>query len=92
MSSRNVKILAAIVLLLFGVLFALNSTDRSDSQTGAQMLFPEIKSRLNDLNLVTITDADGTITLQREAEDQIRERIKPQISIAEPGGDAPAGE
>ncbi|HEX5765743.1 MAG TPA: DUF4340 domain-containing protein [Woeseiaceae bacterium] len=69
MSSRNVRILAVVVLALFGVLFALNSTDRSDSQTGAQMLFPEIKSRLNDLNVVTITDADGTITLEREAED-----------------------
>jgi hypothetical protein len=65
-SSRNVKILAVVVLLLFGVLFALNSTDRSDTQTGAQMLFPELKSRLDDLNAVTITDADGTITLQRE--------------------------
>jgi Domain of unknown function (DUF4340) len=67
-SSRNVKILAVVVLVLFGVLFALNSTDRSDTQTGAQVLFPELKSRLNDLNAVTITDADGTITLQREAE------------------------
>jgi len=56
------------VLVLFGVLFALNSTDRSDSPTGAQTLFPEIKSRLNDLDTVTITDADGTITLEREAE------------------------
>src|SRR5690606_25150986 len=67
MSSRNVKILAAVVLILFGVLFALNSTDRTGSRPGEQMLFPEIKSRLNDLNTVTITDADGTITLQREA-------------------------
>jgi len=67
-SPRNVKILAVVVLLLFGVLFALNSTDRSDSRTGGQVLFPAIKSRLNDLNTVTITDADGTITLQREAE------------------------
>lgn len=67
MSSRNVKILAAVVLVLFGVLFALNSTDRTDSRPGEQMLFPEIKSRLNDLNAVTITDAEGTITLQREA-------------------------
>ena len=68
MSSRNVRILAVVVLVLFGILFALNSTDRSDTQPGAQMLFPEIKSRLNDLNAVTITDADGTITLEREAE------------------------
>ena len=68
MSSRSVRILAVVVLVLFGVLFVLNSTDRSDSRTDTQLLFPEIKSQLNDLNVVTITDADGTITLQREAE------------------------
>lgn len=68
MSSRNVKILAFVVLALFVTLFALNRTDRSDAPRGSQMLFPEIKSRLNDVNVVTITDADGTITLQREAD------------------------
>jgi hypothetical protein len=63
---RNVKVLAVVVLILFGVLFALNSADRGDSSADAEMLFPELKSRLNDINVVTITDADGTITLRRE--------------------------
>lgn len=67
MNPRNVKILAVVVLVLFGVLFALNSADRSDSPADGQMLFPELKSRLNDLNVVSITDADGTITLRRES-------------------------
>lgn len=65
MNPRNVKILAAVVLILFGTLFALNSADRSDSPAGTEMLFPELKPRLNDLNEVTITDADGTLTLRR---------------------------
>lgn len=70
MNARNVKILAAVVLVLFAVLFALNSMDRSDSPAaGGEILFPELKSRLNDLNVVSITDADGSITLRREAAD-----------------------
>jgi hypothetical protein len=71
-SSRSVKILAVVVLLLFGTLFALNSGDRGESSKGGEgsdLLFPELKSRLNDINVVTITDADGEITLRREADD-----------------------
>jgi hypothetical protein len=68
-NSRNVKILAVVVLLLFGILFALNSGDRRESPVGDNILFPELKSRLNDINVVTITDADGAITLRREGDD-----------------------
>jgi len=68
-SSRNVKILAAVVLILFGILFALNSGDRAEPPGGGDLLFPELKSRLNDINTVTITDAQGDITLRREADD-----------------------
>lgn len=69
MSSRNVKVLTIVVLVLFAGLFALNSTDRSESPAGGDLVFPELKSRLNDINTVTITDADGEITLRRETDD-----------------------
>lgn len=68
-TSRNVKILAVVVLVLFGILFALNSGERTESPGGGDLLFPELKSRLNDINTVTITDAQGDITLRREADD-----------------------
>jgi hypothetical protein len=67
-SSRNVKVLAIVVLVLFAGLFALNTTDRSESPAGGNLVFPELKSRLNDINTVTITDADGEITLRRETD------------------------
>jgi len=67
-NSRNVKILAVVVLVLFGTLFALNSGDRSES-AGGDLLFPELKSHLNDINVVTITNAEGEITLRRETDD-----------------------
>jgi hypothetical protein len=68
-NSRNVKILAVVVLILFGTLFALNSGDRSDTSRSGDVLFPELKSRLNDIKVVTITDAEGEIALRREADE-----------------------
>jgi hypothetical protein len=68
-SSRNVKVLAIVVLVLFAGLFALNTTDRSESPAGGGLVFPELKARLNDIHTVTITDADGEITLRRETDD-----------------------
>lgn len=69
MSSRNVKILAILVLVLFAGLFALNAIDRSGPPAAGDLVFPELKTRLNDINAVTITDAEGEITLRREADD-----------------------
>jgi hypothetical protein len=69
-SSRNVKILAVVVVVLFATLFVLNPGDRSEPSTNGDLLFPELKSRLNDISLVTITDADGEIALRREANDE----------------------
>jgi hypothetical protein len=66
-NARNVKILVVVVVALFAAMFALNSGDRDDSPVGNDLLFPELKSHLNDLDTVTVTDADGTITLQRES-------------------------
>jgi hypothetical protein len=67
-NARNVKILAVVVVALFVAMFILNSADRDDSAADSELLFPELKTRLNDLNSVAITDADGTITLQRESD------------------------
>ncbi|MEX2496967.1 MAG: DUF4340 domain-containing protein [Woeseia sp.] len=69
MSPRSVKFLAGAVVVLFGILFVLNSADRESSAPGAGLLFPELKNRLNDINTLTITDADGAVTVQREAAD-----------------------
>jgi hypothetical protein len=69
-NARNVKILAAVVIVLFGVLFALNSGDRDEPPEGSDLLFPELKARLNDINTVTVTDADGTITLRRQSNNE----------------------
>jgi hypothetical protein len=68
MNARSVKILAIAVVVLFGIMFALNSGDRGQSETGENILFPELKERLNYLNAVTVTNTDGEISLIRESE------------------------
>lgn len=66
MKSGSVKILAIIVIVLFGVLYALNTADRSPPGAEGELLVPELKERLNDLESVTITDADGQLTVVHE--------------------------
>lgn len=66
MKSGSVKILAIVVIVLFGVLYALNTADRSPPGAEGELLVPELKERLNDLDSVTITDADGQLTVVHE--------------------------
>lgn len=66
MKSGSVKILAIVVIVLFGVLYALNTADRSPPGAEGELLVPELKERLNDLDSVTITDADGQLTVSHE--------------------------
>ncbi|MEX2123023.1 MAG: DUF4340 domain-containing protein [Woeseia sp.] len=66
MNARSVKVLAVVVIVLLGLLFALNPGNRDESPEGSDLMFPALKTRLNDLSLVTVTDADGTITMNRE--------------------------
>lgn len=66
MTSRSVKILAIVVVILFGALYALNTANHRPADTEGALLVPELKERLNDLDSVTITDADGNLTIVRE--------------------------
>lgn len=69
MSSRSVKVLAVVVIVLFGVLFALNTKDQGPPRhSESDLMVPELKARLNDLDSVTITDADGRLTIAREGD------------------------
>jgi hypothetical protein len=69
MSSRSVKVLAVVVIVLFGILFALNTTDQGPPQPSeSELMVPELKARLNDLDSVTITDADGQVSINREGD------------------------
>lgn len=69
MSSRSVKMLAVIVIVLFGILFALNTKDQGPPRPSeSDLMVPELKARLNDLDSVTITDANGQLTIAREGD------------------------
>lgn len=72
MTSRNLRILAAVVILLFGVMYALNTTDRSPPGTELGLIVPGLKAQLNDLETVTIVLADANtddgLTLAREGD------------------------
>lgn len=70
MNARSLKILAVIVVALFAAMIALNSGEHGDKADDTGLLFPELKARLNDLNSVTIEDAEGEITLRREEQEE----------------------
>lgn len=57
MMNKNLRILAGVTALLIAVLFAVQLGDRS--QPGADaLLFPDLRSRINDATTLTITRAD----------------------------------
>lgn len=68
MKSGSVKRLAIVVIVLFGVLYALNTVDRNPPGAEGGLLVPELKERLNDLDSVTITDAEGSLTVVHEGD------------------------
>ncbi len=69
MSSRSVKILAIVVIVLFGVLYALNTTDRGPQQpTENDLIVPGLRDRLNEVDSVSITSADAGITIAKDGD------------------------
>jgi hypothetical protein len=66
MKSGSVKILAIVVVILFGALYALNTANHRPDDAEGALLVPELKERLNDLDSVTITHADGKLTIVRQ--------------------------
>jgi hypothetical protein len=67
MSTRTTKILAVAVVILFAAVFLMDRQG-DDGGTARELLFPELKGRLDEIGEVTITDADGKVTVVREGE------------------------
>jgi hypothetical protein len=67
MTAKTVQILALAVILLFAAVFALN-WQRDKEQTEDEQLFPGLKERIDDTAAITVTDADGTVTVKRDGE------------------------
>lgn len=65
MSSRTVKILALVVIVLVAAVVALNMQHNGSTHDN-ELLFPELKTGVNDITTVTITDADSAVTIERE--------------------------
>ncbi len=67
MSARSLKILGAVVVVLFVAVFLL---DRQRNTGGAtdELLFPGLKEQLEAVTEVTVTDADGKVTIVREGD------------------------
>ena len=69
MSSRSVKILAIVVIVLFGVLYALNTTDRGPQRpTDNDLIVPGLKDRLNEIDSVSITSAGARISIVKDGD------------------------
>lgn len=69
MNARSVKWLALAVVVMFGILIALNQSKLDSSVSSrTEPLFPDLQDRLNDINAITVTDIDGTISVRRDDE------------------------
>lgn len=69
MRSRTVRILAVLVVVLFGVLYALSTTKHDTVGTASELLAPDLKARLNDVSSISITDSKGELTIERAEND-----------------------
>ncbi len=65
MSARTVKLLALGVVVLFAAVFLMNRNG-DDTSTGSSLLLPALKGALNDVVAVTVTSAEGTVTMRNE--------------------------
>ncbi|MFQ6004953.1 MAG: DUF4340 domain-containing protein [Woeseia sp.] len=64
MSSRQIKALAIVLLVLIATLVAINvSEDQGDTSING-LLFPKLKAQLNRINEVSITKAGESITVR----------------------------
>ncbi len=69
MTSRSVKILTIVVIVLFGALFALNTTDRGPlTPTDNELIVPGLKDRLNEIDSVSIASNDARISLVKDGD------------------------
>lgn len=72
MSSRSVKILAIVVIVLFGVLFVLNTKDRRPlprTEIDANdLIAPGLKDRLNEIDAVSVTSADARVSIVKDGD------------------------
>lgn len=65
MSSRTLKLLAVGVVALFAVVFLMNRNGDGSAGSSAPLL-PALKGAINDIEAVSITGADGTVTIRSE--------------------------
>jgi hypothetical protein len=64
-SSRTVTLLAIGVVVLFAAVFLMNQNG-DDRSTESGLLLPELEETINDIDTVTITGAEGTVTVSNE--------------------------
>ncbi len=67
MSARTLKILGVAVVVLFAAVFLLDRQQNSGGKAN-ELLFPDLKTQLDAVTGVTVTDADSEVTLAREGE------------------------
>ena len=84
MNKNNLKILAAIAVALVATLIAMQFGGR-DSVTNGRLLYPKLKSEINDISNVTVTraGADGVTVISKESDNWvIASRDDYPVSIA----------
>lgn len=68
MSPRTIKILGVAVVVLFAAVFLIDRQRNSGGSETDELLFPDLKERLDAVTQVTVTDADGKVTVAREGD------------------------
>jgi hypothetical protein len=69
MNSQTIKWLAVAAVVLLTLMFIVERSNRSDTVAGGELLLPELKDKLNDVNKLVVTGDGDAVTIQRDGDD-----------------------
>jgi hypothetical protein len=67
MNTRRIKTLAIVLILLLAGLAALTLSNRQQDSSAGGSLFPELKTQINDVTLVTVVKAGESLTVTKDS-------------------------
>lgn len=68
MNTRTVRTLAIVAIMLMGVMIVIEMGEDDAPPGSGELLLPELKDRINDIDRVAFRDADGTISIVNDGE------------------------
>ena len=63
MNSRQVKSLAVVLFALLAIFFSITLSERESDSIGTNLLFPDLRAQINDIDRLSITKSDSSMTV-----------------------------